>query len=59
MLESAESASCIAEIRLLEMHDTMVKMMTWMSTSQVDPRTAGRYSSRRVCPAPVEVQPVL
>ena len=40
LLESAESASCIAEIRMLEMHNKMVKMMTWMSTGQVDPHTA-------------------
>ena len=36
LLESAESASCVAEIRLLEMHDKMDKMMVWMSTGQVD-----------------------
>ena len=59
LLESAESASCVAEIRLLEMHDKMVKMMVWMTTGQVDSHIAGRFSSRRVCPAPVEVQPVL
>ena len=48
LLESAESTSFIAEIHLLEMHNTMVKMMAWMNTGQVDTHTAGRFSSRRV-----------
>jgi len=59
LLECAESASCVAGIRLLEMHDKMVKMMVWITTGQVDSHIAGRFNSRRVCPAPVEVQPVL
>ena len=59
MLESAKSASRVAENRLLEMHNKMVKMMAWMNTGQVDPHTAVRFSSRCVCPAPVEVQPKL
>ena len=37
----------------------MVKMMVWMTTGQVDSHIAGRFSSRSVCVAQVEVQPML
>ena len=39
------------EIRLLERHDKMdkmIKMIVPMSTGQVEPHIAGRFSSRRV-----------
>eukprot|EP01043_Picozoa_sp_COSAG02_P094595 COSAG02_NODE_31017_length_540_cov_7.748299_1_plen_99_part_10 len=41
-------AGSVAEIRLLERHDKMdkmIKMMEPMSTGQVDPHIAGRFSS--------------
>ena len=41
----------VTEIRLVEMHDKMDKMVEWMvpkSTGQVEPHIAGRFGSMQV-----------
>jgi len=50
------------EIHLLETHDKMDEMVEWMvpmSTGQVEPHIAGRFSSIKVCSASAEVPLVL
>jgi len=50
------------EIHLLETHDKMDEMVEWMvpmSTGQVEPHIAGRFSSMQVCSASAEVPLVL
>ena len=45
-------ASGVAEILLLETHDKMDEMAEWMvpmSTGQVEPHIAGRFSIMQVC----------
>jgi len=55
-------AGGVAEIHLLETHDKMDEMVEWMvpmSTGQVEPHIAGRFSSIKVCSASAEVPLVL
>ena len=55
-------AGGVAEIHLLETHDKMDEMVEWMvpmSTGQVEPHIAGRFSSMQVCYAYAEVPLVL
>ena len=54
--------AAVAEIHLLEMHDKMDEMVEWMvpmTTGQVEPHIAGRFTSMHVCSASAEVPLVL
>ena len=51
-LSSYARRPCQSEILLLETHDKMDEMAEWMvpmSTGQVEPHIAGRFSSMQVC----------
>ena len=55
-------AGGVTEIRLVEMHDKMHKMVEWMvpkSPGQVEPHIAGRFGGMQVCSASAEVPLVL
>ena len=62
LLREASMPVAVAEILLLETHDKMDEMAEWMvpmSTGQVEPHIAGRFSSMKVCSASAEVPLVL